>query len=111
MDLSECSQRLYEPISKEEVSWALNVVKKDTAHGLYGVVMEMMPTERLLEVCVALFRVCWEREMVPTTVLFVENCPVGSRSVGRSVSQSAASLCNAIIEASSLRNRYYAVKI
>ena len=55
------------------------------------------------------------------TVLFVENRPVGSRSVsrsvssrstvGRSVSQSAASLCNAIIEASSLCNRYYAVKI
>ena len=66
VDLSECSQRLYEPISKEEVLWALNVVKKDAAPGLDGVVMEMMLTERLLEVWVALFRVCWERERVPT---------------------------------------------
>ena len=66
VDLSECSQHLYEPISREEVSWALNVVKKDAAPGLDGVVMEMMLTERLLEVWVALFRVCWERERVPT---------------------------------------------
>ena len=51
----------------------------------------------------------------------MENRPVGSRSVsqsvssrstvGRSVSQSAVSLCNAIIEASSLRNRDDDVKI
>ena len=37
---------------------------------------------------------------------------VGQSAVGqRSVSQSAASLCNAIIEASSLRNHYDDVKI
>ena len=38
------------------------MVKKDAVPGLDGVVMEMMLTERLLEVWVALFRVCWERE-------------------------------------------------
>ena len=73
VDLSECSQHLYEPISEKEVSWALNVVKKDAAlAGLDGVVMEIMLTERLLEVWVALFRVCWERERVPT--MCRENC-------------------------------------
>ena len=68
VDLSECRQHLCEPISKEEISWALNVVKKDVAPGLDGVVMEMMLTERLLEVRVALLGVCWERERVPTYV-------------------------------------------
>ena len=41
VDLSECRQHLCEPISKEvlEISWALNVVKKDAAPGLDGVVI------------------------------------------------------------------------
>ena len=37
-------------LSREEVSWALNVVKKDAAPGLDGEGMEMMLTERFLGV-------------------------------------------------------------
>ena len=64
---AEFSQWLCEPISREEVLWALNEVKKDAAPGLDGVVMDMMLTERLFEVWVALFEVCWEHGMVPSS--------------------------------------------
>ena len=62
----ESSEHLGEPISREEVQWALNEVKKDTAPGLDGVVMDMMLTERLFEVWVALFEFCWEYGRVPS---------------------------------------------
>ena len=64
---AEFSQWLCEPISREEVLWALNEVKKDAAPGLDGVVMDMMLTERLFEVWVALFEVCWEHGMVSSS--------------------------------------------
>ena len=46
----ESSEHLGESISREEVQWVLNEVKKDAAPGLDGVVMNMMLTERLFEV-------------------------------------------------------------
>ena len=48
----ESSEHLGEPVSREEVQWALNEVKKDAAPGLDGVVMNMMQTERLFEIWV-----------------------------------------------------------
>ena len=62
----ESSEHLGEPISREEVQWALNEVRKDAAPGLDGVVMNMMLTERLFEVWVALFEFCWEYRRVPS---------------------------------------------
>ena len=62
----ESSEHLGKPISREEVQWALNEVKKDAAPRLDGVVMDMMLTERLFEVWVALFEFCWEYGRVPS---------------------------------------------
>ena len=61
----ESSEHLDQPISREEVQWALNEVN-DAAPRLDGVVMNMMLTERLFEVWVVLFEFCWEYGMVPS---------------------------------------------
>ena len=53
---SECNQLLCKQISREEVLWALNEVK-NAAPGSDGVVMDMLLTERLFDVWVALFKV------------------------------------------------------
>ena len=63
---SECSQHLCELISREEVLWALNEMKKNAAPGSDGVEMDMLLTERLFDVWVALFDVCWEHGIVPS---------------------------------------------
>ena len=63
---SECNQLLCELISKEEVLWALNEVKKNAAPGSDGVEMDMLLTERLSGVWVTLFEVCWEHGIVPS---------------------------------------------
>ena len=55
----ECSQHLCELISREEVLWALNEVKKNAAPGSDGIEMDMLLTERL-------FDVCWEHGIVPS---------------------------------------------
>ena len=62
----ECSQHLCELISREEVLWALNEMKKNAAPGSDGVEMDMLLTERLFDVWVALFDVCWEHGIVPS---------------------------------------------
>ena len=62
----ECSQHLCELISREEVLWALNEVKKNAAPGSDGVEMDMLLTERLFDVWVALFDMCWEHGIVPS---------------------------------------------
>ena len=41
-------------------------MKKDAAPGIDGVAMDMKLTERLFEVWVALFTICWEVGMVPS---------------------------------------------
>ena len=46
--------------------WALNEVKKNAAPGSDGVEIYMLLTERLFEVWVALFDVCWEHGIVPS---------------------------------------------
>ena len=63
---TEFSKWLCEPISGEEVLWVLSEVEKDAAPRIDGVAMDMMLTERLFEVWVALFTVCWELGMVPS---------------------------------------------
>ena len=60
------SLRLYQPISREEVAWALDKVKKDVAPGKDGVTVDMMSAEMLFNVWYALFEVCWEYGMVPS---------------------------------------------
>ena len=59
----ESSKHLGEPISREKVQWALNEVKKDAAPGLD----DMIQTERLFEVWVALFEFFWEYGRVPSS--------------------------------------------
>ena len=54
----ESSEHLGEPVSREEVQWALNEVKKDAAPGLDGVVMNMMQTEKLFEMNTGLRQGC-----------------------------------------------------
>ena len=44
----------------------MNEVRKDAAPGMDDVVMDMILTERLFEVWVALFEFCWEHGRVPT---------------------------------------------
>ena len=63
---SECSQHLCELISREEVLWALNEVKRNAAPGSDGAEIDMLLTERLFDVWVALFDVCWEHGIVPS---------------------------------------------
>ena len=63
----ESSQHLCEPISREEVSWAL---KEMQLQGLIVyIVIDMMLRERLFEVWVALFEACWEDVRVPFFVV------------------------------------------
>ena len=65
--LPESSEHRYEPVSREEISWAINVlVRKDVSPGINGVVMDMMGSERLFEVWVVLFEVCWQYGRVPS---------------------------------------------
>ena len=58
------SERLCQPISREEVAWALERMKKDAAPGKDGVTVNMMSVEVLFEVWFVLFEVCWEFGMV-----------------------------------------------
>ena len=52
----------------------MNEVRKDAAPGMDDVVMDMILTERLFEVWVALFEFCWEWES--TDIVEREyNCP------------------------------------
>ena len=44
------SERLYQPIVREEVAWALERVKKDATPGKDGVIVDMMSAEVLFEV-------------------------------------------------------------
>ena len=60
------SERLCQPISREEVAWALDKVKKDAAPGKDGVTVDMMSADMLFDVWCALFEVCWEYGMVPS---------------------------------------------
>ena len=60
------SERLCQPISREEVAWALERVKKDAAPGKDGVTVDMMSAEMLFEVWFVLFELCWEFGMVPS---------------------------------------------
>ena len=58
--------RLCQPISREEVAWALDKVKKDAAPGKDGVTVDMMSADVLFDIWCALFEVCWEYGMVPS---------------------------------------------
>ena len=60
------SETLCQPISREEVAWALNKGKKDTSPGKDGVTVDMMSADMLFGVWCALFEVCWEYGMVPS---------------------------------------------
>ena len=60
------SERLYQPIVREEVAWALERVKKDATPGKDGVIVDMMSAEVLFEVWFVLFEVCWKFGMVPS---------------------------------------------
>ena len=60
------SEILCQPISREEVAWALERVKKDAAPGKDGVTVDMMSAEVLFEVWFVLFEVCWKFGMVPS---------------------------------------------
>ena len=60
------SEWLCQPISREEVAWALDKVKKDAAPGKDGVTVDMMSAEVLFDAWCALFEVCWEYGMVPS---------------------------------------------
>ena len=60
------SERLCQPISREEVAWALERVKKDAAPGKDGETVDMMSAEVLFEVWFVLFEVCWKFGMVPS---------------------------------------------
>ena len=62
----DVSERLCQPISGEEVAWALDKVKKDVAPGKDGVTVDMMSADVLFDVWCALFEVCWEYGMVPS---------------------------------------------
>ena len=59
------SERLCQPISKEEVARALDKVKTDASPGKDGVTVDTMSAEVLFDVWYALFQVCWEYGMVP----------------------------------------------
>ena len=56
------SESLSQSISREEVAWALDKVKKDVAPGKDGVTVDIMPTDVLFNIWCALFEVCWERD-------------------------------------------------
>ena len=55
------SERLCQPISREEVAWALDKVKKDVTPRKDGVTVDM-----LFDVWCALFERCWKYGMVPS---------------------------------------------
>ena len=52
------SERLCQPIFREEVAWALEKVNKDAAPGKDGVTVDMMSAEVLFNVWFALLEVC-----------------------------------------------------
>ena len=52
------NEKLYLPLSSEEIRWALNKVKKDATPGQDGIGVEMMLAEPLFEVWMTLFQVC-----------------------------------------------------
>ena len=82
--MHETSLYLCKLISREVVSWAMNEVRKDAAPGMDDVVMDMMVTERLFEVWVALFEFCWECGRVLS--LWREcNCPSTDKARERSM--------------------------
>ena len=60
------SERLCQPISREEVAWALDKVKKDVAPGKVGVTAYMMSADVLFDVWCAFFEVCCGYGMVPS---------------------------------------------
>ena len=60
------SERLCQPICREEVAWALEKVKKDAAPGKDGVTVDMMSAEVLFNVWCALFEVCWGLIFAPS---------------------------------------------
>ena len=60
------SERLCQPISREEVAWALDKVKKDVAPGKVGVTVFIMSADVLFDVWCAFFEVCCGYGMVPS---------------------------------------------
>ena len=60
------SERLCQPISRQEVAWALDKIKKDAAPGKDGVTVDMISADVLFDDWCALFEVCWEYGMVPS---------------------------------------------
>ena len=57
---SEYEDCLCQPITMEEVQWALRRVGKDAAPGKDDVGVEMMMAHCLADVWLSLFQVCWE---------------------------------------------------
>ena len=60
------SERLCQPITREEAAWALDKMKKDAPPGKDGVTVDMMSADVLFDAWCALFEVCWEYGMVPS---------------------------------------------
>ena len=58
------SERLCQPITREEAAWALDKMKKDAPPGKDGVTVDMMSADVLFDAWCALFEVCWEYGMV-----------------------------------------------
>ena len=65
-DINKCvanrldfSERLCQPILREEVAWALDKVKKGAAPGKDGMIVDMMSAEVLFNVWCALVEMCW----------------------------------------------------
>ena len=63
---SEYEDRLCQPITMEEVQWALRRVRKDAAPGQDEVGAEMMMADCLADVWLNLFQICWEFSIVPS---------------------------------------------